>query len=90
MYYVYLIKNKETGKTYLGSTNDLKRRLKEHKSKKPELIYYEAYRSEADAREREKKLKQRGQAKRRLKERLKHSFSELCARKGREKFKLKI
>ena len=74
MYYVYLIRNLKTGKTYIGSTNDLRRRLREHRSKKPELIYYEAYKNEKDAREREKKLKQRGQAVRRLKERLRYSF----------------
>lgn len=74
MYYVYLLRNSKTGRTYIGSTNDLKRRLKEHRDKKPELIYYEAYKDEADARAREKILKQRGQTVRRLKERLKYSL----------------
>ncbi len=60
MYYVYLIKNSKTDKTYIGSTNDLKRRIREHRNKEPDLIYYEAYKNETDAREREKKLKQRG------------------------------
>lgn len=75
MYYVYLLKNKQKGITYIGYTNDLKRRLKEHKDKNPELIYYEAYKSEKDAREREMKLKQRGQTVRRLKERIKYSLA---------------
>lgn len=74
MYYVYLIKNNRDGETYIGYTNDLKRRLKEHKDKKPELIYYEAYKSEKDARIREMKLKQRSQTVRRLKEKLKNSL----------------
>jgi len=74
MYYVYLIRNLKTDRTYIGYTNDLKRRLQEHKNKKPELIYYEAYKNGTDAREREKKLKQRGQTVRRLKERLKNSI----------------
>lgn len=74
MYYVYLIKNNRNKETYIGYTNDLKRRLKEHKDKKPELVYYEAYKSEKDARLREIKLKQRGQTIRRLKERLKNSL----------------
>ena len=74
MYYVYLIRNLKTGNTYIGSTNDLKRRLQEHRNKKPDLIYYEAYKDEIDAREREKKLKKRGQTVRRLKERLKYSL----------------
>ncbi|PIP24141.1 MAG: excinuclease ABC subunit C [Candidatus Nealsonbacteria bacterium CG23_combo_of_CG06-09_8_20_14_all_37_18] len=73
MFYVYLIKNSKNN-TYIGYTNDLRRRIKEHKSKNPELIYYEAYKNEKDAKEREKKLKQRGQTVRRLKERLKNSF----------------
>jgi len=74
MYYVYLIRNLKTGKIYIGSTNNLKRRILEHKNKRPDLIYYEAYKDERDIREREKKLKQRGQTIRRLKERLKYSF----------------
>jgi len=74
MYYVYLIRNLKTGLTYIGYTNDLKRRIKEHRSKNPELIYYEAYRNKKDAEQREKKLKQRGQTVRRLKERLKNSL----------------
>ena len=74
MYYVYLVKNLKSGQTYIGSTNDLKRRLREHHKKKPGLIYYEAYKDERDAREREGKLKQRGQTVRRLKERLKYSL----------------
>ena len=74
MYYVYLIKNKITKETYIGYTNDLRRRFKEHATKNPELIYYEAYKSEKDARNRERKLKQRGQAVRRLKERLEDSL----------------
>lgn len=76
MFYVYLLKNKDTGNSYIGYTNDLKRRVKEHRSKNPEIIYYEAYKSEEDARKRERMLKQRGQAVRRLKERLINSLGE--------------
>ena len=74
MYYVYLLKNKITSEPYVGYTKNLVRRLKEHKAKNLDLIYYEAYKSEKDARMRELKLKQRGQTIRRLKERLKNSF----------------
>jgi predicted GIY-YIG superfamily endonuclease len=74
MFYVYLLKNKETGSTYIGYTNDLRRRIVEHGNKNPEIIYYEAYRSEKDARKREKMLKQRGQAVRWLKERISDSI----------------
>lgn len=77
MYYVYLLKNNSEGITYIGYTNNLRRRIREHRDKRPELIYYEAYKDEKDARLREFKLKQRGQTVRRLKERIKNS---LCAR----------
>ncbi|OGI92553.1 hypothetical protein A2933_00985 [Candidatus Nomurabacteria bacterium RIFCSPLOWO2_01_FULL_46_18] len=74
MYYVYLFKNKKLDTTYIGYTNDLKRRLKEHVAKTPELVYYEAFKSEKDARKRERMLKQ-GQTVRRLKERLINSLN---------------
>lgn len=77
MYYVYLIKVEKPRRIYYtGYTNNLRRRLKEHNKKKPKLIYYEAYVSEKDAKARERKLKQRGQTIRRLKERLKDSLQE--------------
>lgn len=76
MYYVYIIKNQIKKKIYIGYTDDLKRRFEEHRKKSPEFIYYEAYKSEKDARNREKKLKQRGQAIRHLKERFKYSLEE--------------
>ena len=59
MFYVYLIKSKKDNELYTGSTNDLRKRLEEHnkglnrstKHRTPfELIYYEAYNSEHDAR----------------------------------------
>ena len=74
MYYVYLLKNKKLDTTYIGYTNDLKRRLKEHVAKTPKLVYYEAFKSEKDARKRERMLKQ-GQTVRRLKERLINSLN---------------
>jgi len=49
MFYVYLLKSLKDNELYLGSTNDLVRRLKEHNSKKVDstsrraplkLIYY--------------------------------------------------
>jgi len=83
MYYVYLIKN-ERGDLYYGSTNDLRRRLSEHNAGKSlstrghhwKLMYYEAYLSEEDARDREQRLKHYGQSLSHLKNRLKHSLSE--------------
>ena len=69
------------GKLYFGSTGNLKRRLSEHGSghsystrgQKWELIYYEAYKSESDARRRESQIKLHGQAKRQLRDRFKES-----------------
>lgn len=74
MHYVYIVKNSIINKIYIGYTKDLRRRLREHKNKKPELIYYEAYKNSIDARARERMLKQRGQTVRRLKERLRNSL----------------
>jgi putative endonuclease len=74
MYYVYIVKNSIINKIYIGYTKDLRRRLREHKNKKPGLIYYEAYKNSKDAQARERILKQRGQTVRRLKERLRNSL----------------
>ena len=80
MYYVYVLEN-ENSNLYYGSTNDLKRRLSEHhkgrvsstKGHQWELIYYEAYRSEADARKREHNIKLQGQAATQLRKRIRMS-----------------
>ena len=74
MYYVYILKNHITNEIYIGCTNDLRRRYKEHKYKKPELIYYEAYKSEKDARHRESNLKLRSRALAQLKKRIQESL----------------
>jgi putative endonuclease len=81
MHYVYVLLS-EAKDFYVGYTSDLKRRIKEHnsglnestKGKRWNVIYYEAYASKEDALERERKLKQRGQAKRFLKQRIKRSI----------------
>ena len=63
--YTYVLKCTD-GDMYIGSTDDLKRRMREHadggcgntKKRLPvELIYYEACRSLDGARDREKQLK---------------------------------
>lgn len=83
MFYVYILQSSVDKELYVGSTNNLRRRLFEHnngkvfstKHRKPlVLVYYEAYRAEKDARKREKMLKLRGQARRQLKERLSKSL----------------
>lgn len=64
--YVYLLRSLKNGSWYVGYTGDLRKRIAEHnkglnRSTKAycpwELIYYEAHRSQADARRREKYLK---------------------------------
>jgi len=64
------------GELYYGCTNNLERRLSEHNKEKDrwEIIYYEAYKSEIDARTRERRLKQYAQALTALKGRLKNSL----------------
>ena len=66
MYYVYVLTSLKDSKLYIGFTNDLKRRLKEHNSGKNastksriplELVYYEAHLSKADAMRRERYFK---------------------------------
>ncbi len=74
MYYVYFLKISGKEKTYIGYTEDLERRLKEHKGKNPEIVYYEAYKNKRDARNRERQLKKRGQSIRWLKDRAKNSL----------------
>ena len=81
MYYVYCIVS-SGGDLYIGYTKELNRRISEHQSGKSKstkgkiwkLAYYEAYLSKEDARRRERMLKQRGQAKRFLKDRMKESM----------------
>ena len=85
MYYVYVLCNSR-GNLYVGYSGDLRRRIREHtrggsrstSGDRWKLVYYEAYLSKGDAVERERKLKQRGQAKRFLRERIKGSISCGC------------
>ena len=83
MYYLYILKSLTDEKLYIGSTNDLKRRLSEHnsglnrstKARRPfELRYYESYTSEHDARKREYSLKKDGKALGQLKRRISESL----------------
>lgn len=83
MHYVYILKN-ELDKTYCGCTADLRKRFFEHNNNKStytknhqwKLVYYEAYLDEDDGWEREKQLKQRGQAVAQLKRRIKKSLDK--------------
>lgn len=83
MHYIYVLRSNKDNELYIGSTNNLKRRFREHndgqvpstKSRKPfELVYYEAYKAESDARNREKQLKLRGRVRNGLIKRLSESL----------------
>ena len=76
MYYVYVLKNPNNSYIYIGYSNNLKRRMDEHRFDKAgwKLVYYESYLSETDARKREKKLKDYGSSLGHLRKRLKNSL----------------
>lgn len=76
MYYVYILQNKKTKKLYYGYSDNVERRLSEYNKKENiwVLIYHEAYKSEIDARKREKRLKHYAQALTALKGRLVNSL----------------
>ena len=66
MFYVYVLLSLKDKKFYIGFTNDVRRRLKEHNSGKNistrlrlpvKLIYYEAHLSKDDAERRERYFK---------------------------------
>ena len=77
MFCVYIIQNNKTKQIYIGKSNNLFRRIKEHNSGKSKftnkkngkwiLIYSEFYRDKKDADDRELALKKHGSGKRWLK-----------------------
>ncbi len=69
MFYVYLLRNRRSGRIYIGYSSDLRRRMKEH-GENWELLYYEAYQEKRIAQKREKQLKKYGGSLRALKRRL--------------------
>lgn len=65
-YYVYILKSLSNDFIYVGFTQDLKRRFKEHNNKEElstkhyapfELIHFEAYKNMKDAKRREEYFK---------------------------------
>ena len=82
MYYFYVLEFKVNKKLYKGVTNDLKRRLADHKSGQSsftsrngdfELVFYEAYANKKDAQAAERYFKT-GHGREVLKEKLKNYF----------------
>ena len=66
MYYCYVLQFKKNGKLYCGFTSNLKKRVSDHTSGNSDftsrngdfdLIFYEAYKHEKDAREAERYFK---------------------------------
>ena len=66
MFYVYILQSEKSGKHYIGSTNDLERRLQEHNSGKNKstrnkgpwkVVYTESYSGAREARQREYQIK---------------------------------
>jgi len=75
MYYVYIIFSKKLDKKYIGITQNIKKRVYEHKTKQSrftsstndwKLVYYQVFISKKDAHTEEKFLKT-GQGRERLK-----------------------
>jgi len=66
-YFVYLLASKKNGTLYTGITNNLRRRIAEHKEKRTpgftqkynvtRLVYFEEFADVRDAIEREKRIK---------------------------------
>ncbi|MBI2515231.1 GIY-YIG nuclease family protein [Candidatus Wolfebacteria bacterium] len=82
-FYTYVLRSNKDDRNYIGCTNNLRRRIEEHnrgknfstKNRTPfQLIYFEACRSEEDAKQREKYLKSTV-GRRFLKKRLRRYFN---------------
>lgn len=88
-YYVYIMTNKRNTVLYTGVTNNLRRRVAEHKSKTvpgftsrynvDKLVYFETFGSIVKAIAREKQIKAGSRAaKERLIKRLNPGYNDLC------------
>ena len=75
MFYAYIIQSVKDNTTYIGSTEDLRRRIIEHNQGKTKsikhklpfrLVYYEAYLTKTQARKREIELKKNSKKKEEL------------------------
>jgi putative endonuclease len=83
MHFVYILKSRKSKALYIGCTNNLVKRFREHntglvQSTRPyipwRLVYYEAYVSEKEAYHREHNLKLRSNAWNQLKKRINGSI----------------
>ena len=80
MYYTYVLWSETKRRLYIGWSSDLRKRLVAHNNKTNAstkfgtpwtILYYEAYRNESLAREREQVLKKRGKVWQSLRSRIK-------------------
>jgi len=85
MFYVYLLKSRKDDSLYIGYTDNLRRRFAEHNNLRNRstkyrapftLVYYEAYISQSDAKNRERQLKHFANAYVQLKGRLTGSLAQ--------------
>ena len=83
MFYVYVLVEEKSHKNYIGFSKDLRKRIVEHqqdvgakftKTGRWHLVYYEAFLSRKDAMNRERKLKQNGNARHQLFQRIQDSI----------------
>jgi putative endonuclease len=76
MFYLYVLTHRRTKRLYIGFSTNLKQRVASHQTRDSDwqLAYYEAYASEAEARQRERDLKQYGSAWGHLKNRIQKSL----------------
>ena len=86
MFYVYIIRSRKDKSVYIGYSDDLTRRFREHNNLENkstrgkatfDLVYYEAYRAKPDAKYREKNLKRFAKAYGQLRGRIKYSLEAL-------------
>ena len=84
-FYIYIIFSKKDRKLYIGYTENLVARIREHRSGKVRatknrrpltLIHYEAFKNKKDAKARERFLKS-GFGRSQLKKAIQHLFSEI-------------
>ena len=89
MYYVYVLQSESDDGLYIGYSENLRRRLTEHRAGQSfatsyrgpwQLIYYEAYLEKADARGREEFLKS-GAGRKHLAKQCRHYFAKHPARR---------
>ena len=86
MYYVYVLKSTKHNFIYVGTTEDVQRRLGQHNGGFVQstrfhtplrLVYYEAFTDRRDALDREQELKHHGSVIGHLKRRLKYSLQSV-------------